>query len=138
MKTNQKFNPSNIQNTYTGSEDNDLENLPFKDQVKLHYKSNPFKERDKSFLAEKEQQEIDHKNKDMNMKQQWSVLLSIYLIIFTYLMFKTLWCNQNHYHLDKITLNFLIIFGFAKVVGVVWLIVSHLFPHKYRKKSFAN
>ncbi len=30
MKTNQKFNPSNIQNNYTGSEDNDLENLPFK------------------------------------------------------------------------------------------------------------
>jgi hypothetical protein len=37
MKTNLKFNPSNIQNNYTGSEDNDLENLPFKDQVKLYH-----------------------------------------------------------------------------------------------------
>jgi len=127
MKTNQKFNPSNIQNNYTGSEDNDLENLPFKDQVKLHYESNPFKERDKSFLAEKEQQDIDHKNKDMTMKQQWSSLLKWYLIIFTSLMFVTLW-NGKKFDLHFITLNFLIAFGFAKVVGVVWLIVSHLFP----------
>ncbi len=102
-------------------------NSAFKDQVKLHYESNPFKERDKSFLAEKEQQDIDHKNKDMTMKQQWSSLLKWYLIIFTLLMFATL-CFGKKLGLEFITLNFLIAFGFAKVVGVVWLIVSHLFP----------
>jgi hypothetical protein len=42
-------------------------------------------------------------------------------------MFKTLW-GKEKYDLDATTLNFLITVGFAKVVGVVWLIVSHLFP----------
>ena len=149
MKTHQKFNPNNIQNIDSCLENNDLESLSFEEQVKLSYKDtliyrNQFNSRaevNKKSLNKK-YQELDHKNKNMTMKQQWSLLLSAYLIFFTFAMFVTLWLNKTFFDLDKITLNFLITVGFAKVVGVVWLIVSHLFPSKEdlvkTKKSFAN
>ncbi len=45
-------------------------------------------------------------------------------------MFLTLWLNSDKLELEPTTLNFLITVGFAKVIGVVWAIVSHLFPSK--------
>ena len=73
-------------------------------------------------------QKLDHKEKDMKMKREWSDLLKKYLITFTILMFLTLWGATIIFHLESITLNFLITVGFAKVIGVVWIIVRHLFP----------
>jgi hypothetical protein len=64
------------------------------------------------------------------MKETWSRILGIYLVIFTLLMFLTLWLNSDKLELEPTTLNFLITVGFAKVIGVVWVIVSHLFPTK--------
>jgi hypothetical protein len=64
----------------------------------------------------------------MKMKEQWSRILQGYLAIFTISMFATLWGATIFFHLEPITLNFLIAFGFAKVIGVVWIIVRHLFP----------
>ena len=72
-------------------------------------------------------QEREHRAIDMNMKVQWSKILQMYLVIFTSLMFATLW-GFGEEHLEPITLNFLITVGFAKVIGVVWIIVRHLFP----------
>ncbi len=77
-------------------------------------------------------QKLDHADRDMGMKESWSWILGIYLAIFTILMFLTLWFNGKWclVHLEESTLNFLITVGFAKVIGVVWAIVSHLFPKK--------
>lgn len=75
-------------------------------------------------------QKIDHADRDMQMKETWSKILGIYLVIFTLLMFLTLWLNSDKLELEPTTLNFLITVGFAKVIGVVWAIVSHLFPSK--------
>ena len=108
-----KFNPTNI---------NDFENLnlvedwSFEDQKRV-VNEDPFME-----------QLLRHKEEDMKMKVQWSNLLKWYLINFTILMFITLWGATIIFHLQPITLNFLITVGFAKVVGVVWIIVRHLFP----------
>lgn len=75
-------------------------------------------------------QKIDHADRDMQMKETWSLILGAYLVIFTLLMFLTLWLNSDKLELEPTTLNFLITVGFAKVIGVVWAIVSHLFPSK--------
>ena len=75
-------------------------------------------------------QEISHLERDMQMKETWSLILGIYLVIFTLLMFLTLWINSDKLELEPTTLNFIITVGFAKVIGVVWAIVSHLFPSK--------
>lgn len=72
------------------------------------------------------EQELAHAEEDQKMKKRWSNLLGGYLIIFTLSMFGTLWCKE----LPESTLNFLITVGFAKVVGVVYVIVAHLFPKK--------
>ena len=104
-----KFNPTNV-NEF---ENVDLESTPFEKQEK-------YASEDLDRVQERE-----HRAIDMNMKVQWSNLLKWYLINFTILMFATLWGAG---HLEPITLNFLITVGFAKVVGVVWIIVRHLFP----------
>ena len=104
MKTHQKFNPNNIQNIDSCLENNDLESLSFEEQVKLSYKDtliyrNQFNSRaevNKKSLNKK-YQELDHKNKNMTMKQQWSLLLSAYLIFFTFAMFVTLFLH--HFYL---------------------------------------
>ena len=114
-----KFNPTNI---------NDFENLnlvedwSFEDQKRV-FNDDPFMD-----------QLLRHKEEDMKMKVQWSKILQMYLVIFTSLMFATLWFNGQCVEqfcisdLSDTTLNFLITVGFAKVVGVVWIIVRHLFP----------
>ena len=108
-----KFNPTNI---------NDFENLEsvedwsFEDQKRV-VNEDPFME-----------QLLRHKEEDMKMKKEWSRILQMYLAIFTISMFATLWGAKIFFHLEPITLNFLITVGFAKVVGVVWIIVRHLFP----------
>ena len=108
-----KFNPTNV-NEF---ENVDLEDWSFKEQKEAASK-----------------QLLSHRNINMNMKVQWSNLLKEYLIIFTTLMFITLWFNGQCVekfcisNLNDTTLNFLITVGFAKVVGVVWIIVRHLFP----------
>ena len=108
-----KFNPTNI---------NDFENLnlvedwSFKEQEEVVSKD-PFMK-----------QLLSHRDIDMKMKVQWSKILQMYLIIFTIFMFATLWGATIIFHLEPITLNFLITVGFAKVIGVVWIIVRHLFP----------
>ena len=107
-----KFNPTNI---------NDFENLDlvedwsFKEQEEVVSKDPLMK------------QLLAHRDIDMKMKQNWSQTLQVYLLIFTALMFATLW-GYGEEHLEPITLNFLITVGFAKVIGVVWIIVRHLFP----------
>jgi hypothetical protein len=73
------------------------------------------------------------------MRLNWSKLLRLYLIFFTIAMFTTFWFNGQcgiftieKFCISKLsdtTLNFLITVGFVKVIGVVWVIVSHLFPH---------
>jgi len=77
-------------------------------------------------------QKINHADRDMDMKESWSQILGIYLAIFTILMFATLWFNGKWClgYLEPTTLNFLITVGFVKVIGVVWVIVSHLFPSR--------
>ena len=113
-----KFNPTNV-NEF---ENVDLEDWSFIEQEKALSKDPLTK------------QLIAHRDRDMKMKEQWSNLLKDYLRTFTMLMFITLWfkgqciekfCISN---LSDTTLNFLITVGFAKVVGVVWIIVRHLFP----------
>ena len=106
-----KFNPTNV-NEF---ENVDLESTPFEKQEK-------YASEDLDRVQERE-----HRAIDMNMKVQWSNLLKWYLINFTILMFATLWCAKIFF-LETITLNFLITVGFAKVIGVVWIIVRHLFP----------
>jgi len=108
-----KFNPTNV---------NEFENVDLEDWS--------FKEQEEAISK----QRLSHRDRDMKMKEQWSHLLKNYLKTFTILMFVTLWfkgqciekfCISN---LSDTTLNFLITVGFAKVVGVVWIIVRHLFP----------
>jgi hypothetical protein len=81
----------------------------------------------------------------MKMKEQWSNILKCYLLIFTTLMFITLWFNGKCVfefknfciaNLNPTTLNFLISVGFGKVIAVVWIIVEHLFPSK--KQLFSS
>ena len=138
MKHNQKFNPDNINEIQTTSQDNlfgHIENL------------------EEQLNVAKNLQEIDHKARDQAMKEMWSKLLRTYLIIFTIAMFATLWGNESTFYsfcyslhcvnlgkfdLGETTLNFLITVGFAKVVGVVWLIVSHLFPKKNKLSNNYN
>jgi hypothetical protein len=107
-----KFNPTNV-NEF---ENVDLEDWSFKEQEKALSKDPLTK------------QLIAHRDRDMKMKEQWSRILQGYLAIFTISMFATLWGARICLDLDPITLNFLITAGFAKVVGVVWIIVRHLFP----------
>jgi hypothetical protein len=107
-----KFNPTNV-NEF---ENVDLESTPFEKQEK-YASEDPLLE-----------QLLSHRDINMNMKVQWSNLLKNYLITFTFLMFFTLWGARICLDLDPITLNFLITVGFAKVIGVVWIIVRHLFP----------
>ena len=84
---------------------------------------------------EEYKQKIKHNDDDQEMKKKWSKLLSIYLIIFTTLMFGTLWLNGSFFFkcLPETTMNFLITVGFVKVVGVVYVIVAHLFPKNEKK-----
>lgn len=107
-----KFNPTNV-NEF---ENVDLESTPFEKQEK-YASEDPLLE-----------QLLSHRDRDMDMKEQWSYNLSKYLITFTFLMYFTLFFGKVNFHLDDTTLNFLITFGFAKVIGVVWIIVRHLFP----------
>lgn len=107
-----KFNPTNV-NEF---ENVDLESTTFEKQEK-YASEDPLLE-----------QLLSHRDINMNMKVQWSNLLRDYLIIFTISMFATLWGATIIFHLEPITLNFLITVGFAKVIGVVWIIVRHLFP----------
>ena len=113
-----KFNPTNV-NEF---ENVDLESTPFEKQEK-YASEDPLLE-----------QLLSHRDINMNMKVQWSNLLKDYLRTFTLLMFITLWFNGKCIEtfcisdLNPTTLNFLITVGFAKVVGVVWIIVRHLFP----------
>ena len=107
-----KFNPTNV-NEF---ENVDLESTPFEKQEK-YASEDPLLE-----------QLLSHRDIDMKMKVQWSNILRIYLVYFTCFMFLTLWGAGIFLDLDPITLNFLITVGFAKVIGVVWIIVRHLFP----------
>ncbi len=83
-------------------------------------------------IRQKEQQQIKHNDLNMEMKVRWSFYLNVYLFIFTILMFATLWCGifLPGRGLAETTLNFLITVGFIKVIGVVWVIVKHLFPYQ--------
>jgi hypothetical protein len=107
-----KFNPTNV-NEF---ENVDLESTPFEKQEK-YASEDPLLE-----------QLLSHRDRDMKMKEQWSRILQEYLKIFIFLMFVTLWGATIFFHLEPITLNFLITVGFAKVIGVVCIIVRHLFP----------
>lgn len=118
----QKFNPTNI---------NDFENLESVEDWTLEVQKRVVNE--DPFMN----QLLRHNEKHMNMKEKWSNILINYLVIFTILMFITLWFNGRCVvgtekfcisDLNPITLNFLITAGFVKVIGVVWIIVRHLFP----------
>ena len=147
MKINQKFNPSNIKEIDTHKNnffaEVSVEELPFEEQ-KENFNN------EGNLAKKRADQEFRHKESDMAMKQAWSKLLRTYLTIFTIAMFATLWGNESTFYsfcysshcvnlgrfdLGETTLNFLITVGFAKVVGVVWLIVSHLFPKNNPKKN---
>jgi len=124
-----KFKPSDLKNF----KENDFENLTFDEQKELVSKD----------LDRRESKYLGLRSKDSafrskeRMQKQWSVLLMFYLVIFTIAMFTTLWFNGKCVlgnekfcisDLNPNTLNFLITVGFAKVVGVVWIIVRNLFP----------
>jgi hypothetical protein len=123
MKT--QFKPSDLSNFA----DIDLENFTLEEQKKLA-SFDP-----KEILYSSRQLAFRFKER---MQKQWSNLLMVYLVIFTISMFTTLWFSGQCgvlwiekfciSHLSDTTLNFLITVGFAKVIGVVWIIVRHLFP----------
>jgi hypothetical protein len=123
MKT--QFKPSDLSNFA----DIDLENFTLEEQKKLA-SFDP-----KEILYSSRQLAFRFKER---MQKQWSNLLMVYLVIFTISMFTTLWFSGQCgvlwiekfciSHLGDTTLNFLITVGFAKVIGVVWIIVRHLFP----------
>ena len=117
-----KFKPSDLKNF----EENDFENLTFDKQKELVSQD----------LDRREFKDLAFRSKE-RMQKQWSILLMFYLVIFTIAMFTTLWFNGKCVlgnekfcisDLNPTTLNFLITVGFAKVVGVVWIIVRNLFP----------
>jgi len=118
-----KFKPSDLSNF----EENDFENLTFKDQKKYSSRDLDNVSANSAFRSTE------------RMQLGWSGLLMVYLIIFTIAMFTTFWLNGQcgiftigKFCISKLsdtTLNFLITVGFVKVIGVVWIIVSHLFPH---------
>jgi len=120
-----KFKPSDLKNF----EENDYENLTFNEQKKIAS--------DFHLDLNDSSAESAYRSKE-RMQKQWSNLLMAYLVIFTISMFTTLWFNGQCgvlwiekfciSHLNDTTLNFLITVGFAKVIGVVWIIVRHLFP----------
>ena len=123
MKT--QFKPSDLNNFA----DIDLENFTLEEQKKLVSFDS------KEMLNSSKEVAFRFKER---MQKQWSNLLMVYLVIFTISMFTTLWfsgqCGMLGIekfcisHLSETTLNFLITVGFAKVIGVVWIIVRHLFP----------
>lgn len=124
-----KFKPSDLKNF----KENDFENLTFDEQKELV--SQDLDRRESKYLAFRSK-DLAFRSKE-RMQKQWSVLLMFYLVIFTIAMFTTLWFNGKCVlgnekfcisDLNPTTLNFLITVGFAKVVGVVWIIVRHLFP----------
>lgn len=118
-----KFKPSDLKNF----KENDFENLTFDEQKELV--SQDLDRRESKYLAFRSKE---------RMQKQWSNLLMVYLVIFTISMFTTLWFNGQCgvmwiekfciSNLSDTTLNFLITVGFVKVIGVVWIIVRHLFP----------
>jgi hypothetical protein len=123
-----KFKPSDLSNF----EENDFENLTFKDQKK-------YSSRDLEMLGLSDVSANSAFRSSERMRLAWSWLLRLYLIFFTIAMFTTFWLNGQcgiftigKFCISKLsdtTLNFLITVGFVKVIGVVWIIVSHLFPH---------
>jgi len=123
MKT--QFKPSDLNNFA----DIDLENFILEEQKKLVSFDS------KEMLNSSKEVAFRFKER---MQKQWSNLLMVYLVIFTISMFTTLWFSGQCgvlwiekfciSHLSDTTLNFLITVGFAKVIGVVWIIVRHLFP----------
>ena len=122
-----KFKPSDLSNF----EENDFENLTFDEQKDLVSKDLDVK------ILRNQSKATAFRSKE-RMQKQWSNLLMAYLVIFTIAMFTTLWFNGKCVlgyekfcisDLNPITLNFLITAGFVKVIGVVWIIVRHLFPH---------
>ena len=124
-----KFKPSDLKNF----KENDFENLTFDEQKELV--SQDLDRRESKYLAFRSK-DLAFRSKE-RMQKQWSVLLMFYLVIFTIAMFTTLWFNGKCVlgnekfcisDLNPTTLNFLITVGFAKVIGVVWIIVRHLFP----------
>jgi hypothetical protein len=125
-----KFKPSDLKNF----KENDFENLTFDEQKELASEELASKDFD---MMNIKMSNNAFRSKE-RMQTQWSNLLMVYLVIFTISMFTTLWFNGQCgvmwiekfciSDLNPTTLNFLITVGFAKVVGVVWIIVRHLFP----------
>lgn len=125
-----KFKPSDLKNF----KENDFENLTFDEQKELASEELASKDFD---MMNIKMSNNAFRSKE-RMQTQWSNLLMVYLVIFTIAMFTTLWFNGQCgvmwiekfciSNLNDTTLNFLITIGFAKVVGVVWIIVRHLFP----------
>ena len=124
MTNSPKFNPQNIKSDF---KDFDFDNLPKYDFEYFNLDSQKEKSSKFDWKTAQQKQKIHHKDQDQKMKQTWSLILGIYLFIFTCFMFTTLWINI-FLKLESSTLNSLIIAGFVKVIGVVWAIVSHLFP----------
>jgi hypothetical protein len=125
-----KFKPSDLKNF----KENDFENLTFDEQKELASEELASKDFD---MMNIKMSNNAFRSKE-RMQTQWSNLLMVYLVIFTISMFTTLWFNGQCgvmwiekfciSNLSDTTLNFLITVGFVKVVGVVWIIVRHLFP----------
>jgi hypothetical protein len=125
-----KFKPSDLKNF----KENDFENLTFDEQKELASEELASKDFD---MMNIKMSNNAFRSKE-RMQTQWSNLLMVYLVIFTISMFTTLWFNGQCgvmwiekfciSNLTDTTLNFLITVGFAKVIGVVWIIVRHLFP----------
>jgi hypothetical protein len=72
---------------------------------------------------------------DHKIKVWLARFLMIYLCSFTFVIFNTVRKNSTTFYLDKTTLNLLITFGFAKVVGLIAIVVKHFFPIE---KNFKN
>ena len=125
-----KFKPSDLKNF----KENDFENLTFDEQKELASEELASKDFD---MMNIKMSNNAFRSKE-RMQTHWSNLLMVYLVIFTISMFTTLWFNGQCgvmwiekfciSNLTDTTLNFLITVGFAKVIGVVWIIVRHLFP----------
>ena len=134
MTNSPKFNPQNIKSDF---KDFDFDNLPKYDFEYFNLDSQKEKSSKFDWKTAQQKQKIQHKDQDQKMKRTWSVILGIYLFIFTCFMFTTLWLNI-FFKLESSTLNSLIIAGFVKVIGVVWAIVSHLFPKPIKIDQILN
>jgi len=104
---------------------------------KMQDTSHGYEDWDKEHKKQIGKTEVKKMEDDRVSKKTWSVFVMIYLLIFTFLLFVTLWGNYSRFHLTNVTLHILITAGFIKVVSLSFTVVNHfyLLPKKAKVKS---